>query len=194
MTDSLAIGEIARRVRFPDEDLLAVRDRLRGYVKEGLLQPEGQGRREAGQHRRFSEKALVHAAILSQLARHNGAWATKVQVASSGALDKAMQQLPKVSAATEQGKEICLLVWAEELNRGFRVVSKIPAPFIDTTESRSVKAGLPKRFIEMPPFFDDVLIINLTRLFARIRVPLKDFAELERLSKMFAGIERIERA
>jgi hypothetical protein len=60
----LTISEIAERIRKPDEELGAVIDRLKNWVKEGLLEPVGEKNPGTGRHRRFPENALIDAAIL----------------------------------------------------------------------------------------------------------------------------------
>jgi hypothetical protein len=187
---SISIGDIAKLVREPGEDLQTVTDRLRGWVKEGLLKPE-RSRREAGQHRRFPERAIVDAAILSRLAHVWGIWATKAPVFVSGALDKAVQQLPKARAATGQGKVIYLLVWTEGAGTQLRVLSDVQ--YIDAIESRPVKAGLPKRLIEVPSSMSDGFLIDLSSLFSRIGVPLEDVEMLKELTKRFPDAARIQR-
>jgi hypothetical protein len=69
---TFTIREIAERIRKPDEDLGVVIDRLKNWVKEGLLQPVGEKNPGTGRHRHFPESALIDAAILHVLTAQIG--------------------------------------------------------------------------------------------------------------------------
>jgi hypothetical protein len=79
---TLTISEIAERIRSPDEELGAVIDRLKNWVKEGLLQPIGEKNPGTGRHRRFPETALIDAAILHVLTDQIGMQAVKARALS----------------------------------------------------------------------------------------------------------------
>ena len=74
---SITVGDIARRIREPGEELSAVIDRLRNWTKEGLIKPVGDRSPGTGRKRLYPERAIIDAAILSRLARYYGIWAPK---------------------------------------------------------------------------------------------------------------------
>jgi hypothetical protein len=80
---TFTISEIADRIRRPDEEIGAVIDRLKNWVKEGLLKPVGERHPGTGRHRRFPESALIDAAILHVMTDQIG-----MQAVQAGALRK----------------------------------------------------------------------------------------------------------
>jgi hypothetical protein len=189
----LTVGEIAKRIKEPDEPISGVINRLRSWTKEGVLKPLGDEAPGTGQKLRYPERAIVDAAILSRLARHYGIWATKVPL-FAGALDLAVKQLPKARAAAEldPAKVIYLIVGTTGQGKNLRVQSNIQ--YVDDAwRSRRPKDGLPKRSIKLSPFMSDGLFIDLTSLFERLGVPLAEAEALKKLAKEYPGIERIQR-
>jgi hypothetical protein len=76
---TFTISEIAERIRKPDEDLGVVIDRLKNWVKEGLLQPVGEKNPGTGRHRRFPKSTLIDALVLHVLADQIGMQAVKAR-------------------------------------------------------------------------------------------------------------------
>jgi hypothetical protein len=191
-TREITVGKIAKRIQEADEDIASVINRIRSWTKEGVLKPIDDKAPGTGQKLRYPERAVVDAAILSQIAEHYGLWANKMAAGVTDALDLTVRQLVKSKYVTEQGQIIYLFIWAEGTGAKRRIKSNVQ--WIDDPElSRRPKDGLPKRSIEMPES-DDGLWINLTRLFSRLGVPFKDYEELEEFFKMFPQARRIGRA
>jgi hypothetical protein len=197
MTD-LTVGEIAKRIQEPGEDLKVVINRLRSWTRENLLKPRNDKKPGTGQKLLYSERTLVDAAIMSKLARHYGIWAPRVP-GFDGALDLAWKQLPKAKpVAEQQGMDIFLIVGVmegqerETLSKPWQVISE--TVWVESyIRSRSTKAGAPKkRALEISPLMGDGFFVNLTRMFERIGVPLADAAAEERFHKKFG--RRMERA
>jgi DNA-binding transcriptional MerR regulator len=188
-TGKITIGDVAARIRLPDEDLLVVRDRLRAWVREGIIKPE-RDPKVRGAHRYYGESAIVRAAVLSHLSRHYGlSYASKQPM--SKMLHYAVQEAEKVSAlAGSEGPERFLVLWTE----GREV--KNPSCEIQTID---VKSKSP-RSIKISSEANDAIVVNLSRLFERIGVPLTDIEQLEhhekeveRLQKKYPGYGRAKR-
>lgn len=190
----LTVGEIAKRIQEPGEDLTVVVDRLRNWTGEGLLKTldhnPGTGRK-----RLYPERALIDAAILSRLTRYFGVRAPQVSPLFSGVLDLVVRQVPKTKVASEAdpAQIVYLIVGVmAETGKKPQVISNIQ--FVDDPwRSRRPKDGPPKRLIELSPFMSEVLLINLTSLFERLDVPLAEAEELKRLAKKFPGIGLVKR-
>jgi DNA-binding transcriptional MerR regulator len=183
ITTRLTIGDVAGRVREPDEDLLTVRDRLRSWVREGIINPELDPK-EPGRHRYYGESAIIRAAVLSRLSHHYGiSYASKRPM--RGMLNVAVEAVKNVSPVPGEGPEIFLVVWSEG-EGGKASVPSAQIQYIDL-KSRS------PRSIVIPPEANDAIVINLTQLFRRIGVPLAEVEQLERLQKKFPGYGRTTR-
>jgi hypothetical protein len=79
---NFTISEIAERIRKPGEEVGAVIDRLKNWVKEGLLQPIGEKNPGTGRHRLFPESALIDALVLHVLTDQIGMQAVKARAFS----------------------------------------------------------------------------------------------------------------
>jgi hypothetical protein len=192
---TVSAGDIARLIKRPDEDLTPVVDRIRNWVKYGLLTPAGAQNPGTGRHRHFDDKAVIEAAILNLLSRDYGVAGPRL-VPFKGALNSAVKQLAKAEFLPEH-KDIWLVIGPRE---GIEVPSKpshvlSDVQFIDSvTRSRPVKAGLPERKLELPPLIGNrLLAVNLSSLFKHLGVPLAKAEALKRLAKEYPGLGLIER-
>jgi DNA-binding transcriptional MerR regulator len=176
----ITIGDVAERIREPDEDLLAVRDRLRAWVREGIIKPET-AQKEPGRHRYYGESAIICAGILSRLSHHYEiSYASKNPMKAMFLL--AVEEARNVSAQSDEGREIFLVLWSE--GDGKKLSVHCQKQYIDLKS---------KRLVEIPPEANDAIVINLTQLFRRIGVPLAEVEQLERLQKKFPGYGRTTR-
>jgi hypothetical protein len=191
----ISVGDIARRIKGPDEELTAVADRVRNWVKHGLLKPLGTRNPGTGRHRSFSERSIVESGVLNRLAGVYGSSAP-VLALFKGALDKAVKELSKAEYV-EGHLDAWLLTGTQEgvrvPTKQYEVLSEIR--YVPGLRSQPVKAdqvGPPQRIVEIPWLMaDNILMINLTRMFSELGVPLKDVEKLKELAKRFPG--RIER-
>jgi hypothetical protein len=159
---ALTAGEIAERIReSDDEDLRVIGERLRHWTRSGLLKPIGEQNPGTGHHLRYPERALVDAAILSRLTRRYGLWAKKMPLFTAALLDKAVEQIPKMRGHAEH-KRIAYLLFGTINGKFVGNVQVVNQPNTKTGSSELV----------VPPTMDDAILINLTRLFAQLRVPL----------------------
>jgi hypothetical protein len=71
------VGELAERIRRPDEDVQVVIARLKNWTKEGLIKASGERNPGSGRHRLYSDDALVDALFLSFLTEAVGAPAVR---------------------------------------------------------------------------------------------------------------------
>ena len=187
MTKSLTVGEIAERIREPDETLEAVIERLRAWTKEGLLKPTGRKKTGRGRKRRYSEEAIVAAAILSRLSKHYGNKAPELR--STGAVDVAIEELSKVKSIPTW-QDAYLLVGTVKREKAWQVIAEVR--YVDTDRSSPTADRLPDRRSELSVFlsaFDDGFFINLSKLFERLGVPLTDDGAF---FKMYPDAERIK--
>jgi hypothetical protein len=160
----LTAGEIANRIQEPGEDLRAISQRLRHWTREGLLKPIGKQNPGTGHHLRYPERALVDAAILSRLTRRFGFWAKKVPF-TGALLDAVVEQLPHMRLHIQNQKIAYLFLGT----RG--------GDFLGQVQVVDDPNGPVRRFRErltVPPDFDDVILINLNRLFAQVGIPLDE--------------------
>ena len=187
---TVSAGDIAAAIAEPGEALPVVRDRVRNWVKHGLLKPLGGHHPGTGRHRQFPERVLIEAALLNRLARAYGSAAPQLALFHE-VLDRAVRQLPKAAGAADRGEAIYLIVWTTGSGSALRVFSDVQ--FVpDLSLSQPVGKSL-KRSIELPPAATDGLYVDLSALFSRLGVPLADVKLLKELAKRFPGIERIRR-
>lgn len=184
MTNSLTVGEIAERIREPDEDLAAVIDRLRNWTKEGLLKPIRK-KTGIGRKRRYQEEAIVTAAILSRLSRYYGNRATELR--STGAVDIAIEELSKAKSIPEW-KDAYLLVGTVKQKEAWQITAEVR--YVDTDRSSPTSDRKLDR-VDLSTF-DDGFFINLSKMFKRLGVPLKEAADEEAFLKAFPGASRIK--
>jgi DNA-binding transcriptional MerR regulator len=182
----ITIGEVAERVREPDEDLLVVRDRLRFWVREGIIKPEFDPK-APGRHRYYGESAIICAGILSRLSHHYGiSYASKqpMRAMFNVALEMAREVARNAREVAGEGPEIYLVLWSE--GDGKKLSVHCNRQYID------LKSKSP-RYIEILPQANDAIVINLTQLFRRIGVPLEEVEQLKRLQKKYPGYSRTTR-
>jgi hypothetical protein len=187
----ITVGEIARRVKEPGEDESVVIDRLRSWTKEGLLTLANERNPGTGRKRHYDERAIVEAAILSKLSRYFGIWAPRVNLFSMdgkpiGVLQLAAEELTTVKEVSAKGKIIYLLAAILPKSRSEAARSDTLMEIMHVDEKKSLeyaisnrdlprKAWRPHCTIPLPVLLDTGLIINLTRLFQKLRVPIKDY-------------------
>jgi hypothetical protein len=161
----LTAGDIADRIRErDDEDLRAIGERLRHWTKEGLLKPIGKQNPGTGNRLRYPERALVDAAILSRLTRRFGFWAKKVPFTRE-LLDTVAAELPNMRLHVANQKIAYLFL------------GTCGGTFLGQVQVVDDPNGPVRRLRErltVPPDFDDVILINLNRLFAQIGVLLDE--------------------
>lgn len=160
----ITVGDIARRIMEPDEDFEVVRDRLRTWVKAGLLQADEKNP-GTGLHRQFSERSIVEAAILARLAKHYD-MGTKAGPLVRRALDLAFRKLPGIKPTKEQ----ILYFFAGTTGVGRDSKPLVNIQLVDPPAKASQQWRL-----KIPPNADDAVLINLNRLFQRVGVPLEAF-------------------
>jgi hypothetical protein len=175
----ITIGDVAERIREPDEELLAVRGRLRFWVSQGIIKPEGDPK-TPGRHRHFGESAIICAGILSRLSHHY-----KISYDSNPpmrqefflALEVAREVAREISAVpVGKRPNAYLVLWSE--GDGKKLSVHCQKQFIDL-KSRAPHA------VAIPPQANDAISINLTKLFKRIRVPLAEYELYQQLDKQF---------
>jgi hypothetical protein len=179
----ITIGEIAERVRDADEELLAVRGRLRFWVAEGIIKPEGNPK-APGRHRHFGERAIIIAGIMSHLAHHYGiSWGSR-ELRNKMFL-VALEFSRNLKAPTDENRKGFLVLWSEGGDET-RASVNCQLQYVDL-KSKS------RQSVEIPLEANDAIVIDLTRLFRRIGVPLAETEQLERLQKKFPGYGRTKR-
>jgi hypothetical protein len=161
----LTAGEIAVRIQQPGEDLRAISERLRTWTKEGLIKPLGKRSPGTGRHHRYPERALIDAAILSQLSQQYGLWGKKAPLFTNALLDKAVDELPKMSTHREK-RRIAYLVFG---TIGGKFLGNVQ--IVNYPKARTDPADLR---LMIPPTMDDAILINLNRLFERLGIPLEE--------------------
>jgi DNA-binding transcriptional MerR regulator len=192
---SLTVREIAERIREPGEDLTAVVDRLRNYTKEGLLKPAGSRHPGTGRRRRYPERAVIDAAILSKLSQRFGIPASRVPYFGK-ALDLAVKASSQVKEQAKRGYLIYLVVadldcppihfpsrtrgnfeWVDdESSGGDKSLLSELVYVIDKSSPAGKKIlssripGVETRLVAVPVRMEQALIINLTKLFIRINI------------------------
>ena len=186
----ITVGEIARRIKEPGEDESTVIDRLRSWTKEGLLTLASERNPGTGRKREYQERAIVEAAILSKLSRHFGIWAPRLSLFNiegkpAGALQLAANQLSLVKRRSAEGKLIYLLAAILPEDASVAAPSSRLVEIIYVDEQRSLEKAPPNfylrkawrlhRDVSLPDLLDVGLIINLTRLFQKLRVPIKEY-------------------
>jgi hypothetical protein len=143
-----------------------------------------------GVHRTYPERAIVDAAILSLLSKFFGASAPMVLF--TGALDLAVDQLPKAKYAAEKDppEDIFLLIAVmkgqegEPLHAPWQVKAEIQYVEMDD-RSRPKDAAPPNRILKIPPLMSGGLFVNLTDLFERVRVPLDEYEREDEFYETF---------
>jgi hypothetical protein len=188
----ITIGEIAERVRDVDEELLAVRGRLRFWVAEGIIKPEGNPK-APGRHRHFGERAIIIAGILSHLAHRYGiSWTPRDPSPRSKMFLVALEEAKKLRSPADENQKAFLVLWSEG-GVEKRASVNCAVRYVDL-KSKS------RQFVEIPLEANDAIVIDLTRLFGRIGVPLVESElinhhekEVERLRKKFPSYGRIKR-
>jgi len=179
----ITIGEVAERVRDVDEELLAVRGRLRFWVDEGIIKPEGNPKKP-GRHRHFGESAIICAGVLSHLTHRYGiSWASKEPMNKMFLV--ALEVARNLKAPTDENRKAFLVLWSEG-GEEKRASVNCAVRYVDL-KSKS------RQFVEIPLEANDAIVIDLTRLFRRIGVPLAETEQLERLQKKFPGYGRTKR-
>lgn len=168
---TFTVGEIAERIREPDEALVTVVDRLRNFTKEGLLKPIGSRNPGTGRKRRYPETALIDAAILSKLSVFFDVPAARVLH-----LDNALKLAGDAASEFEErlrGGHLVFLVVGVVPNLR-RPLSRMIESSIEYVENADLKpldvAGSTwaRRWLPVRENFDFGLVINLTSMFKRI--------------------------
>jgi hypothetical protein len=163
---TLTAGEIAERIRESDDEYLrVVFERLRHWTRSGLLKPTGEQNPGTGHHLRFPQRALADAAILTRLTKRYGLWAKKMPLFTSALLDQAAKQIPKM-ADHIKNRRIAYLVCGTIDGKFLANVQEVAEPSVTNPEQRYR--------LMLSPLMDDVILINLNRLFAQLHVPLEE--------------------
>jgi hypothetical protein len=183
MTTRLTVGEIAKRIQEPDEDLTAVVDRLRNWTDEGLLKPldyiPGTGR---GRKRFYSERTLIDALVLNALTELGipAVRITRICGKLSGT-EKTFPLLRLARMAFEQTEERerngewCWLSINRDPSRkelGPTAILHVTKDIHDPSESKRVD-DLTRSFedVRIPHWSQASIVLNLTKLFQRLQNP-----------------------
>jgi hypothetical protein len=169
---TLTVSEIAKRIQEPGEALAVVVERLRNWTKEGLIRPTGKRNPGTGRRRRYPQRAVIDAAILSKLSLFFGIAAPKV-VLFDGALDLVAGDVPTVIEHGRKGQTAFLVVgvaYSDDPKNPILLLSEIV--YVDSAH-RSFNERLPgrriaHRLLGVPEGLEFGLVINLTNLFKRI--------------------------
>jgi hypothetical protein len=184
---ALTVGELARAVALPGEELSAVTDRLRAWTKEGLLRPIGSKSTGTGHKRLYPWRAVFDAAILSKLASYYGLRATAI----APALDDAWKQIAKYDYFADQGQDIWLLIGVSA-GAGQRAKLISAVVLVDSFERSRPTPYPEKRTIELPrEMTDAVLAVNVSLIYDRFSEQMKEasdfyerFPEARRIRKV----------
>jgi hypothetical protein len=146
----VTVGEIAERLRRPEADARAVSEKIRHWIREGLLFPVGDRNPGIGVHRRLEEPAVIDCAVLLQIVNAG------IPIVGRGllyALALAREAYRDWQARGRSGRQEFLeLVW--ERHGGFTAKG---AAFRHTGVVKPSAAA------------DVSIIVNLSLAFARIR-------------------------
>jgi hypothetical protein len=149
VTKTYTAGEVAAAIAEPGENIRVIGNRLRTWTVERLLRPVDEAK-GTGYHLRYPARTLIDAAILSQLTKRYGLWAKKAPLFTSQLLDLAVKHAAEPSVP---GQTIYLVACADPI-RG--MIANVQVVGKD-------------RPLVIPPKADDAFVINLTRLYTRLR-------------------------
>lgn len=168
---TFSVGEIAERIREPDEALIQVIDRLRNFTDEGLLKPTGSRTPGSGRKRRYPETALIDAAILSKLSLLFGIPAARVPLFGN-ALKLARAAADEFEERLREGHLVFLVVGVvPSLRRPLTRAIESRIEYVEDTDRQPLDApgsDWSRRWLPLPEEFDFGLVINLTSMFRRI--------------------------
>jgi DNA-binding transcriptional MerR regulator len=100
---ALTVGTLAERIKPIDPDVGGTIERIRHWVREGLLWPSSQHHAGTGKHRQFSESAVYDVAVLHVLTRAGLSISSQRYLAD--ALTKVRYAVPKWRQARTQGRK-----------------------------------------------------------------------------------------
>jgi hypothetical protein len=152
--DFFTVGDIARRIMEEGNDFEAVRGQLRTLVTAGLLVPDEQNP-GTGLHRQFSEREVIAAAVFIRLAKRYDV-GTKIGPLVRRALNQAFKML--AARKSIEGRTPFLGIGMEGSGPNAK-----PWAVVDFSSDRRVL---------LPPNVDDAVIIDLNKIFDRVRIPI----------------------
>lgn len=152
--DYFTVGDIARRIMEEGDDFEVVRGQLRTLVTAGLLVPDEQNP-GTGLHRQFSEREVIAAAVLVFFAKRIDI-GTKFGPLIRRAIDAAFKKLARTNST--EGQTLYLFVGEERSGPNLK-------PWAGVHVS-------PDHQVRIPPNVDGAVILNLSKIFDRTRIPL----------------------